>query len=94
MARGRWGVIVLAWLGQILLFFIFWRLLHWMFGNSLRQLSLASMVTQIVLNVVVAVVLLIILDNVHSAWGLMPFVGAVVGVFTGEMAANGKREGR
>jgi len=94
MARGRWGVIVLAWLGQILLFFIFWRLLHWMFGNSLRQLSLASMVTQIVLNVVVAVVLLIIVDNVHSAWGLMPFVGAVVGVFTGEMAANGKREGR
>lgn len=88
------GVIVLAWVGQILLFFVFWRLLHWMFGNTLRQLSLASMVTQIVLNVVVAIVLLIILANVHSAWGLMPFVGAVVGVFTGEMAANGKREGR
>lgn len=85
-------MIVVGWMAQILLFFLFWRLLHWLFGNSLRQLSLASMVTQIVLNVVVATVLLVILANVRSAWGLMPFVGAVVGVFTGEMSANGRRE--
>lgn len=85
-------MIVLAWIGQILLFFIFWRLFHWLF-DKLPQLSMTSMVMQIVINVVVAIVLLLIVSNVHSAWWLMILIGAVVGVFTGEMVANGRQNG-
>lgn len=84
-------MIVLAWIGQILLFFIFWRLFHWLLSKGLPQLSMASMAFQITVNVVVAIVLLLIVSTVHSSWWLMIFTGAVVGVFTGEMAANGRQ---
>lgn len=86
-------MIVLAWIGQILLFFVFWRVFHWLFAKGLPRLSMTSMVMQIAVNLVVAVVLLLIVSTVHSVWWLMVFMGAVVGVFTGEMAANGRQNG-
>lgn len=86
-------MLLLSWIGEIILFFVFWRLFHWLMGRVGGQLTLASMAMQIGVNIVLAVVLLIILANVHSLWWLMSFVGAGIGIFTGEMVANARSQG-
>ncbi|MCF8568452.1 hypothetical protein LLE49_27420 [Alicyclobacillus tolerans] len=83
----------LAWLVQIVLFFVLWRVVHWLVSSPGLKLTLASMVMQIVVNVVAVIVLLIVVDNLHSAWWTMPIIGAVVGLFTGETVSNGRPAG-
>ena len=80
-------MIVLAWIGQIVLFFIFWKLFHILTGLVRQSFESHSLVGDLLVNLAVSIVLLIILSLVHSAWWSMSIVGALVGVITG-MATN------
>lgn|GEM_PF-5092487 len=74
-------MIVLDWIGQIVLFFILWRLLMW--GTEQVLASGTTMLITIVVDVVSALVLLIVVHATHNAWWVMAFAGAVIGVMTG-----------
>ena len=80
-------MIVLAWIGQIVLFFIFWKLFHILTGLVRQSFESHSLVGDLLVNLAVSIVLLIVLSLVHSAWWSMSIVGALVGVITG-MATN------
>ncbi len=80
-------MIVLAWIGQILLFFIGWKAFHWV-TSSVRSMETLGLVGEIVANVVLGILLLIVLSHIHSAWWLMLIVGAIIGVITGKMSAQ------
>jgi hypothetical protein len=84
-------VIVLAAIGQLLLFFIFWRLSHYVVTRITRQTGRLTLVSELVVNVVIALILVIIAHTVHSAWWLLIVFGAASGVFTG-IAASRTRE--
>ncbi|MCL6517456.1 hypothetical protein [Alicyclobacillus sp.] len=79
-------MIVLAWIGQILLFFVAWKALHWAVVAAKRWLGPGPLVREMVVNVVLSVLLLIVLSSVGSVWWAMLLVGAIVGVITGQMA--------
>lgn len=81
---------VLVWIGQILLFFILWKLFHWGIGFLLQSMTGRSMVFDLVVNVAVAVLLLVFVRTLHSTWWLMGIIGALVGIITAMMAARGK----
>ncbi|MCL6547308.1 MAG: hypothetical protein K6T30_00190 [Alicyclobacillus sp.] len=78
---------VLAGVLQILLFFVFWRLLHWV-SSKARGRGEPSLWSDVAVNVAIALVLLIAVDNLRSAWWLMALIGAVVGVATGQLVAR------
>jgi hypothetical protein len=80
-------VIVLAWIGQILLFFIGWKAFHWG-TSSVRSMATLGLLGEIVANVVLGILLLIALSNIHSAWWLMLIVGAIIGIITGKIGAQ------
>ena len=78
---------VLAWIGQILLFFIFWKLLLW--GSAKVRATMGStLFLDLGVNLAVVIVLLVLYSNVHSAWWLMTVTGAAVGVLTGGMTSR------
>ncbi|SFV07890.1 hypothetical protein [Alicyclobacillus macrosporangiidus] len=79
-------MVVLAWIGQILLFFIAWKALHWAVVGAKPWLGPSPLIREVVVNVVMAVLLLIILHSVGSVWWAMLFIGAIIGVITGQMA--------
>jgi hypothetical protein len=75
-----------VWIGQILLFFLVWRLFHWLTGKVCSERVLYSLVTQGIINLVIAIVFLIVFYNLHSAWWLMATVAAGIGILTGQAA--------
>jgi hypothetical protein len=81
-------VVVFAWIGQILLFFIFWKLFHWILMRTGDSVISGSIIKELGLNLVLVVLLLIVLDNIHSAWWLMVIVGSVVGVISGQITSR------
>lgn len=81
------NVIVLAWIGQILLFFIAWKVFHWVVGTTQKQVPL-TLWMELFVNLLLSIVLLVVLSNVSSAWWLMLIVGAAIGVVTGKMGRN------
>jgi hypothetical protein len=81
-------VIVLAWIGQVLLFFICWRLFHWIVGRSLAQNT--TLMADLLINLALAIVLLIVINHVHSAWWLMGIIGGILGVETALMLARSR----
>ncbi|GMA51314.1 hypothetical protein GCM10025857_26710 [Alicyclobacillus contaminans] len=85
----RAPVIVLAWIGEILLFFIAWKVAHWGTVYVVSRQSL-GLVGELVLNVVLAVLLLIAFANISSVWWLMLLVGVFVGIITGKIGVEGK----
>ncbi|MCL6444649.1 MAG: hypothetical protein K6T83_14550 [Alicyclobacillus sp.] len=86
------SVIVLAWIGQIVLFFLLWRLLHWLTISANRRLpSGTTLIMDLAVNLVVAIVLLMVVWNLHSPWWIMGVFGAAVGVFTGQLAGKSTR---
>lgn len=74
-------MMVLAWIGQIILFFVLWRIFHWITGKTVGQN--VTMVAELVTNLILAVALLIIVDNIQSAWWLMSLIGIIFGIETG-----------
>jgi hypothetical protein len=80
-------VIVLAWIGQILLFFVGWRLFHWLVSYALKQTSY-TLWRELFVNLFMSILLLVVLSNVTSLWWLMPMVGAMIGVITGTRDAR------
>jgi hypothetical protein len=81
------NVIVLAWIGQILLFFVAWKLLHWLVSYAGARASF-TLWTELLVNVVLSILLLVVVSNVTSVWWLMIAVGAIVGVVTGIRSAR------
>lgn len=77
-------MMVLAWIAQIVLFFILWRLVH-MAAGLLAPKGFV-VIAQLILNLLVAIVLLIVVSTCHNAWWLMPILGALIGVLTGASA--------
>lgn len=86
-------MIVLTWIGQILLFFIAWRALHWVAETARARTVPRSFFMELVVNLVVSIVLLIVVNNLHSTWWLMAIIGAIVGVITGQMSARMHSDG-
>lgn len=81
-------MVVLAWIGQVLLFFIFWKALHLITVEVRNRLKSVSFLWELAVNVVLSIVLLIVFNHVSSVWWLMILTGAVVGVVTGQMASR------
>lgn len=79
---------VLAWIGQILLFFVLWKLVHWGAGYLLQAIAGKSIVTELLVNVVVAVLFLLFITTIHSSWWLMGIIGALVGIITAMMGGR------
>jgi hypothetical protein len=80
-------MIVLAWIGQILLFFISWQLFHWLAAYARARTSF-TLWTELLVNLCLSILLLVVLSNVTSLWWLMIAVGAIVGVVTGVRTAR------
>jgi hypothetical protein len=90
--KGEIIVIVLAWIGQVVLFFILWRIFHWLAGRFLVSVGSLTMFVDMGINLLLAIVLLVFLNLFDSAWWLMASIGAIVGIFTGILAARVARE--
>lgn len=83
-------VIVFAWIGQVLLFFIFWKALHWGTVQVRHSFANVSFLWELIVNLVLSIVLLIVFGHISSVWWLMILVGAVIGVITGQMESRNK----
>ncbi|QQE78108.1 hypothetical protein [Alicyclobacillus sp. SO9] len=81
-------MMVLAWIGEILVFLIFWRLFHWLTGKILT--GNLTVLTELVVNLVLAVALLIFVANITSLWWLMLLIGALFGIETGMLLARSR----
>lgn len=81
-------MMVLAWIGEILVFLIFWRLFHWLTGKILAENL--NVVTELVVNFILAVALLIFVANITSLWWLMLLIGVLFGVETGMLLARSR----
>lgn len=89
IAERMWGdVIVFAWIGQVLLFFVFWKLLHWGAIGVRSRMTSWSFLWELVVNLILSIVLLIVFSQVSSVWWLMIVAGAVIGIITGLMASR------
>lgn len=89
MRKGGRGVIVLASILQIITFFLAWRLFYYLTAKTNQWINQNSLLADLAVNLAVAVLLLIVLANVHSLWGLMPIIGGAIGICSGQM--GGKR---
>ncbi|MBX6354067.1 MAG: hypothetical protein IRZ10_12150 [Thermoflavifilum sp.] len=76
-------MVILSWIGQIILFFVVWRVFHWLTVRAAREMMLRSLVVQMIMNLVVALVFLIILHTLHSIWWTMAILAAGIGILTG-----------
>lgn len=81
--KGLAAVVVLAWIVQIILFFIVWKVFHIVTGLVRESFSSHSLVGDLLVNLAVSIVLLILLNTLHSPWWLMGLIGALVGIITG-----------
>lgn len=86
-------MVVLAWIGQIVLFFIAWKLFH-LCTDFVRQAFSGSLWMDLITNVIVAFLFLLFFHTLHSFWWLMVFAGALVGIITGLASANAKRSSK
>lgn len=86
--KGAHAVMWLAWIGQLLLFFILWRALHWLTYYTSQHVIAFSTLVELAVNLALAIVLLVVIDNLHSAWWLMGVIGAAMGVVTGTFAPH------
>jgi hypothetical protein len=76
-------VAVFAWIGQVFVFFVIWRLFHWLTAKAAREQILQSLVAQMIMNLVIAIVFLVALHTLHSIWWLMAIIAAGIGILTG-----------
>ncbi len=81
--EGAFFVIVLSWIGEIVSFFLCWRLVLWGM-RWLKQHYLPSMWSDVAVNLVLAILLLIVLASVHQLWWLVIFMGGFVGAFSAQ----------
>jgi len=71
-------MIIFAWIGQIILFFLCWRVFLW--GATRLWQKQSTMWADLIANLLLAIVLLIVIHLTQSGWWLMSFFGAIVGV--------------
>ncbi len=76
---------ILSWVGQIVLFFVAWRLFYYVSVNAAKRLARQSLWTDLAVNLALAIILLIVFVNLKSLWWTMPVVGAAIGVSTAQL---------
>lgn len=81
-------MIVFAWIGEIILFFLCWRIALW--GMRRVKLSFAdsSMWIDLFSNLALAILLLVVLSLVHNIWWLVLLVGLFVGAFSAQVSSS------
>lgn len=76
---------ILSWVGQIVLFFVAWRLFYYVSVKTAKRLTRQSLWTDLAVNLAVAIVLLVVFANLRSLWWTMPVVGAAIGVASAQL---------
>lgn len=84
-------MMVIDWIVQIITFFLAWRVFHYATVKVNEPFQGGSLVRDLAVNVAIAILLLIVLTNVHTLWWLMPTVGAAIGILGGQMGGRSKR---
>lgn len=79
---------VLAWIAQILLFFISWRIFQWIAGTLRKSSGGTSVWVTLAVNLVVAIVYVFSLYSIHSVWWGIGIIGAGVGVLVAQVLSR------
>jgi hypothetical protein len=84
--RGMFIMVVFAWIGEIILFFLCWRIALWGMRRVKMSYTDTSIWIDMFLNLAMAILLLLVLGLVHNIWWLVLLVGLFVGAFSAQVS--------